>query len=187
MDGMSESQVLARSLHDVGLAAWFGGSLMGAVGLNESGARAADGEEARVAGEGWATWTPVNLAAIAAHLAGGAMLTAGNKGRIAGQKGVAATSALKTALTLAALGATGVARVIGQRVISQPEAPARAGTEPSPGTPPDVAAAQRQLRALQWAIPFLTGSMLVVNAVMGEQQRPTNVVTGVIDRLNPLK
>ncbi len=183
---MVESQVLARSLHDIGLAAWFGGSLMGAVGLNESGARAAKGNEARVAGEGWETWTPVNLAAIAAHLGGGVMLTVGNKGRIAGQKGVATTSAVKTALTFAALGATGAARIIGQRVISHPEAPAEAGTEPSSRTPPDVAAAQRQLRTLQWAIPLLTGSMLVVNAVMGEQQRPTNVVSGMIERLNPL-
>jgi hypothetical protein len=31
---MAQDNTLARSLHDVGLAAWFGGSLMGAVGLN---------------------------------------------------------------------------------------------------------------------------------------------------------
>ena len=29
---------LARTLHDVGLATWFGGSLMGAVGLNGAAA-----------------------------------------------------------------------------------------------------------------------------------------------------
>jgi hypothetical protein len=31
---MSERNTAVRSLHDLGLAAWFGGSLMGAVGLN---------------------------------------------------------------------------------------------------------------------------------------------------------
>ena len=31
---MAQDNTLARSLHDLGLAAWFGGSLMGAVGLN---------------------------------------------------------------------------------------------------------------------------------------------------------
>ena len=29
-----DDDTLARSLHDLGLAAWFGGSLMGAIGLN---------------------------------------------------------------------------------------------------------------------------------------------------------
>ncbi|MFF2206234.1 hypothetical protein [Streptomyces sp. NPDC058145] len=31
---MSGRNTVIRSLHDLGLAAWFGGSLMGAVGLN---------------------------------------------------------------------------------------------------------------------------------------------------------
>jgi hypothetical protein len=29
---MADDNTVARSLHDLGLAAWFGGSLMGAVG-----------------------------------------------------------------------------------------------------------------------------------------------------------
>lgn len=67
---MSERNTMLRSLHDVGLAAWFGGSLMGAVGLN--GAAQSEGgtwqTTARIASSGWAKWTPVNAAAIAAHL-----------------------------------------------------------------------------------------------------------------------
>jgi len=43
----------------------------------------------RVANGGWARWTPVNRAGIAAHVAGGAVLVAGNKGRLATQQGVA--------------------------------------------------------------------------------------------------
>ncbi|MCX4721910.1 hypothetical protein [Streptomyces virginiae] len=31
---MPERNTVLRSMHDLGLAAWFGGSLMGAVGLN---------------------------------------------------------------------------------------------------------------------------------------------------------
>ena len=31
---MAADNTLSRSLHDLGLATWFGGSLMGAVGLN---------------------------------------------------------------------------------------------------------------------------------------------------------
>jgi hypothetical protein len=48
-----------------------------------------------------------------------------------------------------------------------------------------VARAQRQLTALQWVIPVLTGAVLVVNARMGEQQRPTQVTGGLVRRLLP--
>jgi hypothetical protein len=59
------------------------------------------------------------------------------------------------------------------------------GTTPKSTTPEDVARAQRQLTALQWAIPALTGAVLVVNARMGEQQRPTQVTGGLVRRLLP--
>jgi hypothetical protein len=69
---MTQDNTLARSLHDVGLATWFGGSLMGAVGLNGAAAVVDQPDQRlRVANTGWARWTPVNLAGIAAHLAGG--------------------------------------------------------------------------------------------------------------------
>ena len=61
---------VARTLHDLGLAAWFGGSLMGAAGLNGAAAVVEDlTQRLRVANSGRARWTPLNLAGIAAHLA----------------------------------------------------------------------------------------------------------------------
>jgi hypothetical protein len=54
------------------------------------------------------------------------------------------------------------------------------GTTPTSGTPVQAAKAQRQLTVLQWAIPALTGATLAVNAQMGEQQRPKNVATGLL-------
>src|SRR5690348_16440216 len=132
---MTTTNTLARSMNDLGLAAWFGGSLMGAVGLNRSGARAArPSEVTAVAGQGWAAWTPVNLTAIAAHLGGGLVLTFANKGRVTAQKGVAATTIARTGVILAALGATGYARLLGQRVIANPDQPSESGTEPTDGT-----------------------------------------------------
>ena len=38
---MSSRNTLVRSLHDLGAAAWFGGSLMGAVGVNGAAASCA--------------------------------------------------------------------------------------------------------------------------------------------------
>jgi hypothetical protein len=177
---------IARTLHDVGLAAWFGGSLMGAVGVNGAAAVVEDPtQRLRVANSGWARWTPLNMAGIAAYLAGGAVLTGANKGRLAAQQGVATTSTIKTALTVAALGTTAYARVLGKKLQSAGDVPVEGGTTPNPATPQDVARAQRQLTALQWVIPVLTGAVLVVNARMGEQQRPAQVSKGLVRRLLP--
>jgi hypothetical protein len=183
---VSTDNTVARALHDLGLAAWFGGSLMGATGVNGAAAVVEDStQRLRVANSGWARWTPLNLAGIAAHLAGGAVLTGANKSRLAGQQGVAATSAVKTALTVAALGTTAYARVLGKKLESAGDVPVEGGTTPNPTTPEQVARAQRQLTALQWVIPVLTGALLVVNARMGEQQRPTQVTKGLVQRLLP--
>ena len=51
---------------------------------------------------------------------------------------------------------------------------------PTDDTPPDLAGAQRQLTVLQWVIPGLTGTALVLNALMGEQQRPQQVTSGLL-------
>jgi hypothetical protein len=68
----STDNTVARTLHDVGLAAWFGGPLMGAAGVNGAAAVVEDPtQRLRVANTGWARWTPLNLAGIAAHLAAG--------------------------------------------------------------------------------------------------------------------
>ncbi len=181
---MARTNTMARSLNDVGLAAWFGGSLMGAVGVNGAAAAVDDPRQrARVANAGWARWTPFNLAAIAAHLVGGTLLIGANKGRAAAQKGVGPAGVLKTVLKLAALAATAWARLLGQKVMDAGDVPVEGGTTPSEGTPPEVERAQRQLKLLQCAIPVLTGAMLVVNARMGEQQRPKEVLAGIARRL----
>ena len=86
---MTERNTLVRSLHDIGLAAWFGGSLMGAVGLNGAAAAAKDTtERSDLASVGWAKWTPWNAAAIGAHLAGAYGLLQANNERVASQRGV---------------------------------------------------------------------------------------------------
>ena len=181
---MAATNTIARTLHDSGLAAWFGGSLMGAVGVNGAAAQVDDPRErVRVANAGWGRWTPVNAAAIGAHLLGATLLTTANKGRIAGQRGVATSSAIKTALTAGALGATAYARVLGQKVMNADGVAAQGATDPSVTTPPDVASAQKKLRMLQWVLPGLTGALVAMTAYMGEQQRPKKVASGVWGRL----
>ncbi len=177
---MSERNTVARIMHDVGLAAWFGGSLMGAVGVNGAANDVTDvTERARVASAGWNRWTPFNAAAIGAHLLGGAALIAGNQGRVRYQKGAAANTAIKTLVTGAALGVTAYSRILGNKVSAAGAVPAQGGVKPSDATPTDVSQAQQQLRALQWAIPALTGTLIGLGAQQGEQQRPSQVWRGL--------
>jgi hypothetical protein len=183
---VTADNTVSRSLHDLGLAAWFGGSLMGAVGLNGAAAEVEEPKQRlRLANAGWNRWTPVNLAGIAAHVAGGVVLLGANKGRVASQQGVAQATMVKTALTGAALAATAWSRVLGAKLDHAGEVPVEGGTDPSTDTPEDVAKAQRQLKVLQWVIPALTGAVLVFNARMGEQQRPAQVSGGLLGRLRP--
>jgi hypothetical protein len=181
---MSERNTLAHAMHDLGLAAWFGGSLMGAVGVNGAAADVDDPRQrARVANAGWARWTPVNAVAIGAHLIGGAQLLKANKSRVATQRGVLANTNLKMALTGGALAATGYARVLGKKMQKFGDVPVAGGTTPTATTPPEVAKAQKQLTALQWAIPGLTGAILASSALHEEQQRPSQVAGGAIKSL----
>jgi hypothetical protein len=69
--------------------------------------------------------------------------------------------------------------------MSAGDVPVEGGTDPAPETPPDVAAAQRKLDVLQWAIPALTGLLVLSDALMGEQQRPSQVTAGMASRLLP--
>ncbi len=77
---------LAHLLHDVGLAAWFGGTLANAVALNEASSNAdTAASTGAVTNEGWDRWTPVNAAAIGVHLAGATALLKNDYGRLKAQ------------------------------------------------------------------------------------------------------
>jgi len=90
---------------------------------------------------------------------------------------------VKTVLTAAALGVTAYGRVLGRRVSEHHDVPAESGTEPVAATPAEVAKAQQQLSALQWAVPALTGALIVVSAFAGEQQRASEVSRGFAARI----
>lgn len=146
---MSSRNTVVRSLHDLGAAAWFGGSLMGAVGVNGAAAAVRNpADRAGVAAAGWAKWAPVSAAAVGAHLVGGAAILRANRGRAKHQSGVTSNTV-------------------------------SGATEPAPSTPDDVARAQQQLRYLQWTVPVLTGAIIVLGAQQGEQQRPREILAGL--------
>lgn len=198
----NDRQTLLRTCHDLGLAAWFGGSLFGVAGLNAAAGEAGDRQSARrVASIGWAKWTPVNAAAIGVHLVGAVGLLVGNRDRVATQPGPARNTAVKAGLTAVALGASAYTRLLGKKIEQEEihrangvSSAATSGVATSGGThsaaaaadkvvgqatgavadrlPLDLAQTERQLRYAQFAVPALTGLVLALGSQHGEQQRP---------------
>ncbi|MFC5138120.1 hypothetical protein ACFPK1_07745 [Actinomycetospora rhizophila] len=216
---MSTRNTVLHAMHDVGLAAWFGGSLFGLAGLNAAAEEAGDRRTAdRVSSIGWAKWSPVNALAIGAHVVGGAGLLAENRKRAVAQKGHAGTVNAKLALTAAAIAASAYTRLVGKKVedavvhqaggvSSSTTSPVPSGTAKQGGDsslgesvreadkrvgqtvsaaaeqlPVDAARANRQLHALQYAVPALTGALVVLSAQASEQQRPGDQLRGFARR-----
>jgi hypothetical protein len=177
---MTSRNTLIRSLHDLGAAAWFGGSLMGAVGVNGASAAVRDPKDrTRVASAGWKSWQPVSAAAVGAHLVGGAGILLANRDRAKHQSGVRSNTVIKLAVTGAALAVTVANAALGRKAAEATGHPVEGATEPAEQTPQDAATAQQQLRYLQWAQPVLTGAIIVLGAQQGEQQKPAQMAAGL--------
>jgi hypothetical protein len=176
-------QVVARSLHDVGLAGWFGGVLMGATAVNRAAGDAHDPvERSRFTNGVWRRWWIVNAGCMAAHIVGGTLLTAGNASRLSVQRPARRAARIKGVLTLAAVAASAYSGVIGKRLSDAGDFAISDGTTPSSDTPSDLAQDLERERVLQWLIPALTGAMLVLSAEQGEQQRPARLLHDLTHR-----
>lgn len=170
---MSERNTVVRSMHDLGLAAWFGGGLMGAVGLNGAASQAHDPKERlSLSSLGWAKWAPVQLGAMVIHGIGGVGLILANKGRLAGQPEARTNTIVKVVITAAAASSALYSGILGTRIAQHSDEGGIGVTEPGPDASPELASAQRQQRILQWVTPALTAVLLILAAQQGEQQRP---------------
>jgi len=174
----SNRNTVIRAMHDLGGAAWFGGTLMGAIGINGGSKDVKDpAERAAVAAAGWARWAPISAAAIGAHLIGGAGLLAANRDRVRSQQGAGTNALIKSVLTAAAIGTTVYSGILGAKIATEAgSAPVEGGTVPSESTPDKVVRLQQQQRVLQWVTPALTGGILILGAQQGEQQRASEQI-----------
>ena len=172
-----------RLLHDVGVATWFGGSLMGATGLNGATALLEDpSERSRASTAGWSRWAPVAAAGVASHVIGAAGLTVTDSPRVAAQHGVARSSAVKAAVTAAGLGVSAWSMALNRKMAAAGAVPVQSPTEPGVRTRDAVAATQRQLKLVQWLNPLAAGAIIVAGSWQSEQQRPAQVAGGVLRR-----
>lgn len=88
-----------------------------------------------------------------------------------------ATSALDSSTTRQG-GDTGV----GEAARQADKAAGQATSHAAESLPVDVEQARRQLNALQYAVPILTGALVVLAAQAGEQQRPGEQLRGLARR-----
>jgi hypothetical protein len=160
-------------VHDIGLAAWFGGAWMGAIGLNGATIEVDDHtQRTRVANAGWFRWAPIAGAALLGHVCSAYALDRllpSPEGRAAGSVGV---RRLRTAVTLAAMLSTAETGISGRRVVRGGDVPVATATRPIAATPPEVAAAQRRLRVAQWLVPTFTGAIFVLEAIQRQEADP---------------
>lgn len=159
---MREPSTFVRTLHGLGLATWFGGTLFGQVALNPTVGRIGDkNERGRVLNESWARFNAVNALAVVAAV--GTWRFGGIKAADAG-RGVGAGKlvGLKDALLGAALANALVTGVLGAGIAapSSGETPVESGTEPAPETPEPAARSQRLIGF------FGAGSLVALAGVM---------------------
>lgn len=162
VENMTVLSTTIRSVHLVTNAAWFGGSLMGAVGLNPAAQQAGDDQDrAQVADTGWNRWGPVQGAAVGLHLLSGLGIIGDNRRRVVAHTPTRTAVVAKTLLTGAALAGTGAAWRFGEQM----------GDATERGDREKQRALGERLRWLQWVTPAATGGLLVLDAYLGEQQR----------------
>ena len=172
---MPEVSNTAKIAHNLGLAAWFGGTLFGQVALNPTVERISDKQErGRVLNESWFRFNAVNTVAIAATLLSWRL------GGLKQDSELRAPSLEWTKNLL--LGGAAVnaiaAGVLGARTAKKdPEegpaggTPVESGTEPAPETPPEAASSQRLIAV------FGSGSLTLLALVIA--------LSGVIETSHP--
>jgi hypothetical protein len=161
-----------RAAHDVGLAAWLGGSMYGKYALNPSLSRiASHSERGSVANAAWNGYNLINAAGLGAAALGwgAARLTEANPGNLTGRE--KALSTAKDGLMAAAV-LTGIANgVQGARLAKQaPDGavPIETGTKPASDTPAKAAKIQRSLEALGNLNVVAGVALVAVNAVLAQ-------------------
>ena len=192
---MSKSELAWRSLHDIGLASWFGGSVFGSVALprepsqlptaphlvpsstTKSGGPSAD-VLSEVEAAAWQRWNPVLAGSMIAHLVGGAGLLAWNWQREKHQSGVTASTVAKTALTAAAVGLTVGAVVDGMRAERLRRLVADGNDDSEVRESRERL--ERRMKVVGPLIPATTGALVVLGALEGEQQRPREMLKGFL-------
>jgi hypothetical protein len=163
---------VTRAAHDVGLAAWLGGSMFGKFAHNPSLKVISNkSERGKAANAAWNGYNVVNALGLGAATVGwaAARFTEARPDRMTGAENL--LSFTKDGLTLAAVG-SGIANGIqaGRLAKQAPEGavPVETGTKPAPETPPAAAKIQRSLETLGTVNIGIGVALVATNAVLAQ-------------------
>jgi hypothetical protein len=189
-----DNHAVAQAVHDLGSALWFGGSMMGVVGVNKAGRDLTQGiDRIRVASSAWRRFSPFQWAGVGATVLAGSRLTQVGGRRLALQQGFASVGALKAGITVAGALGTGYAAFCGRRIAKLSEeaqahgdpVEVRDATVPAPSTPAPIAKWQRRQRFAQVVVPVLAGANIVCGSWLVQSYRSVTTLKGVTRRLSP--
>ena len=171
-----------RIAHDLGLSAWFGGTLFGQASLNPTVSSISDKRErGRVLNEAWARFQAANLPVMLSTLLGW---------RLGGVRDDSELRApgltrIKDLLLGGAAFNTVASAVLGATVASRSPrgfTPVRAGTRPAPETPPGAVLALRLLRVTgNGSLALLAAAIVVSGLIEAAEPKPRGLLSRLLD------
>lgn len=171
----------ARIAHNLGLAAWFGGTVFGQIALNPTVSSISDrSERGRVLNEAWARFNAVNSLALASAVIS---WRAGGLKDDAELRAPALARAKNLLLGGAAVNAV-VSAIMGARIARQASGgatPVESGTEPAPETPQEAASSQRAISFFGYGSLVLLAAVIALSAVIEtEPVKPRGVLSRLL-------
>lgn len=185
---MAKLSTSAWILHDLGMAAGFGGTLFGKAALDPAVKAIGSKEErGRVLDDAWGRFRVMDVAALGAMAATWLAGRSAFSGRRLGRP-IRGLVIAKDVLTIGAL-ATGVASLVGGMILHRRQrrhggAPVEHGLRPGPETPDDVAKAVKFLSVMGPINTALVAGAIAVNAALA-QESGKSARWSVISRLLP--
>ncbi len=173
----------ARAAHDVGLAAWLGGSMFGKFALNPSLVKISSRpERGSVTNAAWNGYNAINSAGLGAAALGwaAARLTEAKPDNLSGRE--RALSVAKDALMAVSLATGAASGVQGARLAKQAPngaVPVETGTTPAADTPPEAARIQKTLGALGNVNIAAGVALVAVNGVLAQTDHSRPAATRV--------
>ena len=179
---MNEPSKFGKVAHNLGMSAWFGGTLFGQVALNPTVSSISDrSERGRVLNEAWARFQAVNLPAALSTVLGWRL---GGIREDAELRAPGLTRA-KDLLLGGAVVNTVASALLGATVASQSPkgfTPVRSGNKPAPETPSDAASALRLLRFFSnGSVALLATSVIVSGLIEAAEPKPRGLLSRSLD------
>lgn len=187
----SDSHALAQAVHDLGAAVWFGGTVMGAVGVNRAGRDLTEGiDRIRVAKSAWGRFSFLQWTGIAATMLAGLQLTRTSAERLAAQQTFGTVGAAKAGVVALGALATAYSAFCGAKIASlaeeahdqQKRVEVADATTPTPQTPPEIARWQRRQQIAQFITPILAGANIAGGSYLVQSYRPGATAKGFMGR-----